>query len=153
MLEEGECEHRHEGMTVKALPGSSLEVVEAEFLFQLLMGLFTNPSPLDGGGQGAQIGRGRQICEVVFLLARGAVFADKPGFVARQMLLALVPDPLRWSVGCAYADLGSTVKKGGCGRTLLINEGKLGNTSRAKSSCAPNTGNIAASNYPTWWEK
>ncbi len=65
MLEEGECEHRHEGMTVKALPGSSLEVVEAEFLFQLLMGLFTNPSPLDGGGQGAQIGRGRQICEVV----------------------------------------------------------------------------------------
>ena len=48
MLEEGECEHRHEGMTVKALPGSSLEVVEAEFLFQLLMGLFTNPSPLDG---------------------------------------------------------------------------------------------------------
>ena len=106
MLEEGECKHRHEGMTVKALPGSSLEVVEAEFLFQLLMGLLTNPSRLDGGGQGAQIGRGRQICEVVFLLARGAVFADKPGFVARQMLLALVPDPLRWSVGCAYADGG-----------------------------------------------
>ena len=25
-------------MTVKALPGSSLEVVEAEFLFELLMG-------------------------------------------------------------------------------------------------------------------
>ena len=34
------------------------------------------------------------------------MFADKPGFVARQMLLALVPDPLRWSVGCAYADGG-----------------------------------------------
>ena len=106
MLEEGECKHRHEGMTVKALPGSSLEVVEAEFLFQLLMGLLTNPSRLDGGGQGAQIGRGRQICEVVFLLARGAVFADKPGFVARQMLLALVPDPLRWSVGYADTDSG-----------------------------------------------
>jgi hypothetical protein len=29
----------HERMAVKALPGSSLEVVEAEFLFQLLMGL------------------------------------------------------------------------------------------------------------------
>src|SRR5260370_11304629 len=89
---------------MKALPGSSLEVVEAEFLFQLLMTLFANPSRLDGGGQGAQVGRSRQVGEIVFLLARGAVFADKPGFVARQMLLALVPDPLRWSVGCAYAD-------------------------------------------------
>ena len=27
------------------------------------------------------------------------MFADKPGFVARQMLLALIPDPLRWSIG------------------------------------------------------
>ena len=36
-------------MTVKALPGSSLEVVEAEFLFQLLMGLLANPSRLDSG--------------------------------------------------------------------------------------------------------
>jgi hypothetical protein len=34
---------------VKALPGSSLEVVEAEFLFQLLMGLFADPSRLDRG--------------------------------------------------------------------------------------------------------
>ena len=69
ILKEGECEHRHERMTVKALPGSSLEVVEAEFLFQLLMSLLTNPSRLDGGGQGAQVGRDWQICEVVFLLA------------------------------------------------------------------------------------
>jgi len=44
MLEEGECKHRHEGMTVKALPGSSLEVVEAELFFQLLMGLLADPS-------------------------------------------------------------------------------------------------------------
>ncbi len=56
-------------MTVKALPGSPLEVVEAEFLFQLLMTLFANPSRLDGGGQAAKVGRGRQIGEVVFLLA------------------------------------------------------------------------------------
>ena len=69
MLKEGEGDHRHERMTVQALPGSPLEVVEAEFLFQLLMGLLTNPSRLDGGGQGAQVGLGRQICEVVFLLA------------------------------------------------------------------------------------
>jgi len=69
MLKEGKGDHRHERMPVKALPGSHLEVVEAEFLFQLLMALLTNPSRLDGGGQGAQVGRGRQISEVVFLLA------------------------------------------------------------------------------------
>ena len=39
MLEEGVSDHRHKRMTVKALPRSSLEVVEAEFLCQLLMGL------------------------------------------------------------------------------------------------------------------
>lgn len=53
MLEEGVSDHCHEGMTVKALPGSSLKVVEAEFLFQLLMGLLADPSRLDRGGQGA----------------------------------------------------------------------------------------------------
>ena len=68
MLQEGEGEHRHECMAVKALPGSPFEVVEPKFLFQLLVGLLANPSCLDGGGQGAQIGRGRQIGEVVFLL-------------------------------------------------------------------------------------
>ena len=40
MLKEGEGDHCHERMPVKALPGSSLEVVEAEFLFQLLMDIF-----------------------------------------------------------------------------------------------------------------
>ena len=35
MLEEGICDHRHERMTVKALPGSALEVIETEFFFQL----------------------------------------------------------------------------------------------------------------------
>ena len=33
MLEEGVGDHRHERMTVKALPGPALEVIEAEFLF------------------------------------------------------------------------------------------------------------------------
>jgi hypothetical protein len=32
------------------------------------------------------------------------MFADQPGFVARQMLLALIPDPRRWSIGVAAAD-------------------------------------------------
>ena len=66
-MQEGEGEHRHERVAVKTLPGSSFEVVEAKFLFQLLMGLLANPSGLDGGSQAAQIGRSRQIGEVVFL--------------------------------------------------------------------------------------
>ena len=49
MLEEGVSDHRHERMSMKALPGSSFEVVEPEFLFQLLMGLFANPSGFDRG--------------------------------------------------------------------------------------------------------
>ena len=53
MLKKGESGHRHERMTVKALPGSPLEVIEAEFLFQLLVRLLANPSRLDSGGQAA----------------------------------------------------------------------------------------------------
>jgi hypothetical protein len=45
-----EAEHRHERVAVmKTLPGSPFEVVEAKFLFQLLMGLLANPTCLDGG--------------------------------------------------------------------------------------------------------
>ena len=46
-----------------------------------------------------QIGLCRQIGEIVFLFSRQPVFADEPGLVPWQMLLTLVPDPLRWSVG------------------------------------------------------
>ena len=49
MLEECVGDHGHEGMTMEALPGSSLEVVEAELFFQLLMGLLADPSCFDGG--------------------------------------------------------------------------------------------------------
>ena len=69
MLEEGVSDHRHERMTVKALPGASLEVVEAEFLFQLLMGLLADPARLDGGSQGAQVHPGGQVGEIVFLFS------------------------------------------------------------------------------------
>ena len=102
MLKEGVSDHCHEGVTVKALPGASLEVVEAEFFFQLLMRLLTNPSSLDDGGEHSQARLGGQVGKIVFLLSRRAVFADEPGLVPRQMLLTLVPDPLRWSVGRAH---------------------------------------------------
>ena len=49
MLEERVSDHGHRSMMMEALPGPSLEVIEPEFLFQLLMGLFANPSRLDGG--------------------------------------------------------------------------------------------------------
>ena len=93
---------------MKALPGSSLEVIKSEFFFQLLMRLFANPSCLDGGGQGAQVRLCRPGGEIVFLLSRHPVFADEPSLVPRQMLLPLVSDPLRWSIGDPYADGGET---------------------------------------------
>src|SRR5258708_17621450 len=65
------------------------------------MRLLTNPSSLDDGGEHAQARLGGQVGKIVFLLSRRAVFADEPGLVPRQMLLTLVPDPLRWSVGRA----------------------------------------------------
>ena len=49
MLQEGVSDHRHKRMTVKALPGSSLEVVKAEFFLHLLVSLLANPTRLDGG--------------------------------------------------------------------------------------------------------
>ena len=49
MLEECVSDHGHERMSMEALPGSSFEVIETEFFFQLLMGLFANPSRFDHG--------------------------------------------------------------------------------------------------------
>ncbi len=106
MLEEGVGDHGHERMTVKALPGTSLEVVEAEFFFQLLMGLLADPSRLDGGGQAAQVCPRGQVGKIIFLLSRHPVLADKPGLVARHVLLTHVPDPLRRPVGSTHTDRG-----------------------------------------------
>lgn len=69
MLEEGVSDHGHECVTVETLPGSLLKVIKPEFLFQLLMRLFADPSRLDLGSQCAQICHGRQIGEIVFLLS------------------------------------------------------------------------------------
>lgn len=54
---------------MQALPGSSLEVIEAEFFFQLLVGLLADPPCLDGGSQGAKVSSGGQVGEIVFLLS------------------------------------------------------------------------------------
>ena len=49
VLKESVSDHGHQCVTMKALPGSPLEVIKSEFLFQLLMGLLANPSCLDRG--------------------------------------------------------------------------------------------------------
>jgi hypothetical protein len=49
VLEECVSDHGHERMSMEALPGSSFEVIEPEFLLQLLMGLFANPPRFDRG--------------------------------------------------------------------------------------------------------
>jgi hypothetical protein len=49
ILEESVSDHRHERMTMQALPGSTFEVIETEFFFQLLVPLLADPSRLDGG--------------------------------------------------------------------------------------------------------
>ena len=92
MLEERVGDHGHECVAMKSLPGSSLEVIKPEFFFQLLMGLFANPSRLDGGGQRTQVCRCGQVGQIVFLFPRRPMFADEPGFVAWKMLPTFVLD-------------------------------------------------------------
>jgi hypothetical protein len=50
VLQESVCDHGHQRVAMKTSPGSPLEVIKPKFLFQLLVGLFTNPSCFDGGG-------------------------------------------------------------------------------------------------------
>src|SRR5262245_37121753 len=95
-------------MTMQALPGSALGVIETKFFFQLLVGLLVQPPRLDVSRQGAQVRRGRQVGEVVLFLSRRPVFADQPGLLPGQMLLRLIPDPLRWSVRDPYANCRKT---------------------------------------------
>src|SRR5262245_63138954 len=95
-------------MTMQALPGSAVEVIQTKFFVQLLVSLLADPSRLDGSRQGAQVRRRRQVGEVVFFLSRRPVFADQPGLLPGQMLLRLIPDPLRWSVRDPYANCRKT---------------------------------------------
>ena len=107
MLEESVGDHRHQRVTMKTLPGSSLEVVETEFFFQLLMRLLANPSRFESQPRRAGWSSTAGWRDSIHL-PRRAVFADEPGLFARKMLLTLVADPLRWSVGDAHADGGET---------------------------------------------
>ena len=69
MLEEGIRDHCHERVAVKTLPRPALEVIETEFLFQLLVSLLADPSCLDGRRQAAQVGLLGQVGEIVLSLS------------------------------------------------------------------------------------
>jgi hypothetical protein len=75
MLEEGVGDHCHEGVSVKPMPGSSLEVIKPELFLELLMGLLANPARLDGAGERLDRRVGWQVREVVFALATGATWS------------------------------------------------------------------------------
>src|SRR5580692_10081054 len=105
-LQIGVGDHGHQGVTMEAMPGSALEVVEAEFFFELLMRLFADPSRLDRGGERLEAGVGRQVGKIGFALARGATLADEPGLLARHVLRALVVDALLRAIGDPYANGG-----------------------------------------------
>jgi hypothetical protein len=85
-LQEGERDHAHEGVSVKSLPRSPLEVIEAELFLQLLMSLLADPAGLDGTGQLLERCVGGQIAEVVFAFASGAVLAGQPYLFAGKIM-------------------------------------------------------------------
>src|SRR5277367_861700 len=105
-LQEGVCDHGHEGVAMQAMPGSALEVIEAEFFLELLVGLLADPSRLDRGGERLEVGVGRQVGKIVFALARGATLADEPGLLARHVLHALLMDALWRTIGDEHAHGG-----------------------------------------------
>ena len=66
-LEEGVGDHRHPCVSMQTGPGSTFEVVEAEFLLERLMRLLTDPSGFDRGGELLQARIGWQVRHIVFL--------------------------------------------------------------------------------------
>ena len=108
MLQECVGNHRHQGMPMQALPGASLEVIEAQFLLHLLMRLFANPAGFDDRRQFEQFRFGRQVGEIVFRLAAGAALTDQPDLFSGKMLLPLVADPLWRPIGDTHTNGGKT---------------------------------------------
>ena len=85
MLQVGSGDARHQRLPMQPDPGAALEVVEAEFLLELLVDLLADPACLDRADQDAPGRTGRQVREVEFALTRGTPLAHLPDLVARQM--------------------------------------------------------------------
>jgi len=69
-LEKGVGDHRHQRVSMQTGPRSTFEVVEAEFLLELLMRLLTDPSGFDRGGERFEARIGWQVRHIILLLAR-----------------------------------------------------------------------------------
>ena len=102
-LQEGVGHHRHQGVAVKPGPGSSFEVIEAEFLLELLMRLFANPARLDPTGESLDRGVAGQIGEIIFSLAIRAMLTHQPDFFTWHVLGPGRADPLRRTISNAHA--------------------------------------------------
>lgn len=87
-------------------PGPALEVVQAEFFLELLMGLLASPAGLDGAGQSLDRGVGRQVGEIIFAFAIRAMLAHQLGILSRHVLGSGGTDPLGRSVGDAHTHCG-----------------------------------------------
>jgi hypothetical protein len=82
-------------------------MVEAEFLFKLLVRLFADPACFDGRGEGFQRGAAGQIREIVFALTTRAPLPDQ-SVLAGHVLAAHVSNTLRLSVGDPHAHCSET---------------------------------------------
>ena len=113
-LQEQVGDQAEQRVPVQADPGAALEVVEAEFLFKLLVRLLAHPARLDRRGQPLQGGAGRQIGQVTLALAQSAALSDQPSLLAGHMLGATSMQAHRHSIRHAHAP----GREGGLERTL-----------------------------------
>jgi hypothetical protein len=69
MLQVSAGDARHQRVPVQPGPGAALEVVEAEFLLELLVGLLADPTRFGRAGQDATGRVGRQVGQEELALA------------------------------------------------------------------------------------
>ena len=114
MLEEGVGDHRHERMAMKALPGSALEVIEAEFFFHLLMGLFADPSRLEGATTPTLRITGHLFASlpVAHAIPPRFVLADAsaPGRVEDPPRAGIIGQPAIQLPACSQVDVSGTLR-------------------------------------------
>ena len=89
-------------------------MVEAEFFLELLMGLLTDPSCLDRGGELLERRIDGQVRHIVLLLPGRPSLTDEPDLVAWHALHAIVEHPVLVAIGNANA----TRRKATCQATF-----------------------------------
>ena len=73
-------------------------MVEPKFLFELLLGLITNPSGFDRDDQHLERSIGRQVRHIVVLLAGRPPLADEPDLVTRHALDTIIERPMLMAI-------------------------------------------------------